>query len=325
MALRTWEEAGVTPRGDAGARELHRRRLHLRRRAAAATTRSSSAPGAAATIAPADLDAQAATDRARRRSSSPSSSSRSPRRVRGLEIARAAGVTTILNPAPGRDPARRPPRALRLRHPERDRGRGADRPAGRQPRRGAGARPTALIARGAGAAVITLGARGRAAPRRTAARSSCRRCGVGPVVETTGAGDAFNGGFATGLARGLDPAAAVRLGCAVAGISVTRAGTAPSMPTPAEVEALLSALSGCAWPARALASADAGGEAGDAEAQAGAGGPRFRRSGSGRCPSPASTARRRRRCRTRRSRRCSTSAWTTSTPRTSTAWACRRR
>ena len=45
---------------------------------------------------------------------------------------------------------------------------------------------------------------------------------VGAVVETTGAGDAFNGGFATGLARGMAPAAAVRFGCAVAGISVTR-------------------------------------------------------------------------------------------------------
>ena len=62
---------------------------------------------------------------------------------------------------------------------------------------------------------------------------------AGPVVETTGAGDAFNGGFATALARGMDPAAAVRFGCAVAGISVTRPGTAPSMPTLAEVEALL--------------------------------------------------------------------------------------
>ena len=59
------------------------------------------------------------------------------------------------------------------------------------------------------------------------------------MVETTGAGDAFNGGFATGLARGMDPGAAVRFGCAVAGISVTRAGTAPSMPTLAEVEAVL--------------------------------------------------------------------------------------
>jgi ribokinase len=60
------------------------------------------------------------------------------------------------------------------------------------------------------------------------------------VVETTGAGDAFNGGFAVAIARGATPAEAARFGCAVAGISVTRAGTAPSMPTLAEVEALLS-------------------------------------------------------------------------------------
>ena len=57
----------------------------------------------------------------------------------------------------------------------------------------------------------------------------------------TGAGDAFNGGFAAALARGASPVEAVRFGCAVAGISVTRAGTAPSMPYLAEVEALLAA------------------------------------------------------------------------------------
>ena len=62
---------------------------------------------------------------------------------------------------------------------------------------------------------------------------------AGPVVETTGAGDAFNGGFAAALAGGMDSSAAARFGCAVAGISVTRAGTAPSMPWLAEVEALL--------------------------------------------------------------------------------------
>jgi ribokinase len=59
------------------------------------------------------------------------------------------------------------------------------------------------------------------------------------VVETTGAGDAFVGGLAAALARGIDPVEAARFGCAVAGISVTRAGTAPSMPRLAEVEALL--------------------------------------------------------------------------------------
>ena len=59
------------------------------------------------------------------------------------------------------------------------------------------------------------------------------------MVETTGAGDAFNGAFAVALAEGRDPVAAVRFGCAAAGISVTRPGTARSMPERAEVEALL--------------------------------------------------------------------------------------
>ncbi len=62
---------------------------------------------------------------------------------------------------------------------------------------------------------------------------------AGPVVETTGAGDAFNGGFATALAEGRDPVAAMRFGCATASISVTRRGTAPAMPSRAEIDALL--------------------------------------------------------------------------------------
>ena len=62
---------------------------------------------------------------------------------------------------------------------------------------------------------------------------------AGPVVETTGAGDAFSGGFAIGLSEGMDIVTATRFGCAVAGISVTRHGTAPSMPARAEVDALL--------------------------------------------------------------------------------------
>jgi ribokinase len=61
----------------------------------------------------------------------------------------------------------------------------------------------------------------------------------GAVVETTGAGDAFSGGFAVALSEGADIASAARFGCAVAGISVTRRGTAPSMPSRAEVDALL--------------------------------------------------------------------------------------
>ena len=63
---------------------------------------------------------------------------------------------------------------------------------------------------------------------------------AGPVVETTGAGDAFNGALATALAEGKSPLAAVRFGCATAALSVTRPGTAPAMPSREEVEQLLS-------------------------------------------------------------------------------------
>ena len=64
---------------------------------------------------------------------------------------------------------------------------------------------------------------------------------AGKVVETTGAGDAFNGGFAVALSEGKSALEAVKFGCATASISVTRAGTAPSMPARDEVEEILSA------------------------------------------------------------------------------------
>ena len=56
------------------------------------------------------------------------------------------------------------------------------------------------------------------------------------IFSSDSSGDAFNGGFATALARGLEPLEAARFGCAVAGISVTRPGTAPSMPSLEEAE-----------------------------------------------------------------------------------------
>ncbi|MGB2893945.1 MAG: PfkB family carbohydrate kinase, partial [Albidovulum sp.] len=62
---------------------------------------------------------------------------------------------------------------------------------------------------------------------------------AGPVAETTGAGDAFNGAFAAALARGMAPRDAVRFGCAAAAISVTRPGAAASMPTLTEIEEIL--------------------------------------------------------------------------------------
>jgi ribokinase len=60
------------------------------------------------------------------------------------------------------------------------------------------------------------------------------------VVDTTGAGDAFVGGFAAGFVqfRG-DIVASARHGNAVAALSVTKFGTAPSMPKAAEVALFL--------------------------------------------------------------------------------------
>jgi ribokinase len=59
------------------------------------------------------------------------------------------------------------------------------------------------------------------------------------VAETTGAGDAFTGGFSVALSEGMTPEQAVRFGNVTAGISVTRRGTAPAMPSRAEIDAVL--------------------------------------------------------------------------------------
>lgn len=96
----------------------------------------------------------------------------------------------------------------------------------------------ALLARGARNIVMTLGAQG-ALVKNSQISKRVPAIDAGPVLETTGAGDAFNGGFAIALSEGADILAATRFGCAVAGISVTRYGTAPSMPLRPEVDDLL--------------------------------------------------------------------------------------
>lgn len=155
----------------------------------------------------------------------------------GLAAAHRAGVTTILNPAPAADLPRDVYPLCDYLTPNESEAAGL---LGRTVETIDDARRAAdaLLALGVGNVIITLGAEG-ALVKNAGVEEHVRAFHAGPVVETTGAGDAFNGGFAVALSEGLDIVEATRFGCAVAGISVTRPGTAPSMPSRDEVEALL--------------------------------------------------------------------------------------
>ena len=59
------------------------------------------------------------------------------------------------------------------------------------------------------------------------------------AVDTTGAGDAFNGGFLMALSEGKDLFTALKYGNATGALSVTKLGTAPAMPTRAEIDAMV--------------------------------------------------------------------------------------
>lgn len=148
-----------------------------------------------------------------------------PAARRALEIARAAGVSTILNPAPG---AVLDDGMLSLcdfvtpNETEAEVLTGLAVASLTEAERAA----DALLARGVGAAVITLGEKGALYRDRT--RSvHVPAVNAGRVVETTGAGDAFNGAFAVALSEGMDRGDAVRFACAAAGISVTRPARRP--------------------------------------------------------------------------------------------------
>lgn len=160
-----------------------------------------------------------------------------PAAHRALEIARAGGARTILNPAPA---AHIPGAMLALcdyvtpNESEAEGITGVAVHSVRDAEKAAGV----FLDKGVGAAIITLGEHG-ALYRDREHTVHVPAFNAGSVVETTGAGDAFNGAFAAALARGTEPVEAVRFGCAAAGISVTRPGTAPSMPSRDEIESLL--------------------------------------------------------------------------------------
>ena len=195
-------------------------------------------PGAAGTIGPADLDAHEAliesADIFMTQLEQPMDAA-----MQGLAIARKAGVTTLLNPAPA---AELPEGLLALCDIVTPNETEAEMLTGQSVTTIEEAESAArmLQSKGVGTVILTLGERGALLVDDTRVLH-IPAFNIGDVVETTGAGDAFNGGFATALAEGQPIEEAVRYGCATAGISVTRAGAAASMPTRQEVEQALKA------------------------------------------------------------------------------------
>ena len=235
LAAATWAQAGVTP---AAVRDgaSHTGSACILVDDATGDNAIVVAPGAAADLGPADVDAHADAIRGARvlvtQLEQPPDAAR-----RALALAREAGTTTVLNPAPAAPlddallslcdyltPNESEAAALSgmaVETPD-DARRAAD----------------ALRARGVSTVCVTLGALG-ALVRGEGIDVQVPAFAAGAVVETTGAGDAFNGAFAVALAEGRGPVEAARFGCAAASISVTRPGAAASSPARAEIEAML--------------------------------------------------------------------------------------
>jgi ribokinase len=96
-----------------------------------------------------------------------------------------------------------------------------------------------LLDRGVKNVLLKLGSRGCLIAQGSLAKERLPAFSV-DAVDTTGAGDAFNAGFAVGLMRGSTVTQSAILASAVAAISVTRHGAQPSMPAWADVKAFLS-------------------------------------------------------------------------------------
>jgi ribokinase len=106
----------------------------------------------------------------------------------------------------------------------------------------------ALLARGVRTVILTLGARGA-----FVADGGGRRLVPAfkvKAIDTTAAGDIFNGALAVALAEDRPLVEAARFGCAAAAISVTRLGAQPSAPRRAEIEKLLRKSRQCGSRAR---------------------------------------------------------------------------
>lgn len=151
-----------------------------------------------------------------------------------LAAARAAGVRTLLNPAPVRWPATELWPLCDVVVVNRLEARTFT---------GTGAPEAALdrlIRAGARAAVVTLGAEG--ARWRCADEGGARPADPVDAIDATGAGDSFCGTLCAALAAGLPFARAIDAASRAAAICVGRRGTHASFPTQAEAQAILGEL-----------------------------------------------------------------------------------
>ncbi len=150
-----------------------------------------------------------------------------------IDLAKEAGVTIILNPAPARENVEDILRQVDVVTPNEVEAEAltgikvADEESAKQA-------ADVLHAYGITTVVITMGSRGVFVS--TGGKSSLISAFVVKIVDTTGAGDAFNGAFAASLAEGADVFAAAGFANAAASLCVQAFGTAPSMPQRKEIE-----------------------------------------------------------------------------------------
>jgi ribokinase len=98
-----------------------------------------------------------------------------------------------------------------------------------------------LMAKGVRGVVLKLGSRGAYLASADGLGARVEPFTV-QAVDTTAAGDAFNGAFATALLMKKDPVEGARFAAAAAALSVTRPGAQTSMPRMVEVEQMLAGV-----------------------------------------------------------------------------------